>query len=62
MDPMKIIQYVYFLNIGGVVSGVYLVILFVILGETEKAMRYAATTALELAATLWFRKRYDLWP
>lgn len=62
MEPSKLIQYIYFLNIGGIVSGVYLFVLYIIIGENEKAMKNAATTAMELALTLWFRKRYDLWP
>jgi Na+/pantothenate symporter len=62
MNPMKLIQYIYFLNIGGVAAGVYLVVLYIILGQADKSANQAAHTAMQLAVTLWFRKRFDLWP
>ncbi|MFS0837278.1 hypothetical protein [Paenibacillus sp. 1P03SA] len=62
MDLFKLIQYIYFLGVGLLVSGVYLIVLYIILGETERAMKEASLTAIQLVATIFLRDRFNLKP
>lgn len=62
MNPMTLIQYMYFLGLGAIASGLYLMVVYAIMGDAVECMEQAAHTAMQLAVTLWFRRRYDLWP
>lgn len=59
---MKIIEYWYFLSIGAVVAGVYLMIVYIIIGDVKEAIDQSLYTGMLTASTLWFRDRFNLKP
>jgi hypothetical protein len=58
VDLQKLILYMYYLNICFFVSGLYLIVVYCLLGDSAHAAKESASTAFNLAVILFFRKRF----
>lgn len=57
-----LIRYFHYLNVSAVIAGVYLILVYFVIGQIDKGIQQAAFTAVHLAVTVWFRNRYNLKP